>query len=186
MTPSAKPSQNSMLRWRNAYDNAPRNWSNPTGNCSVSAIQSPTICARRCGQSTALPTPWPKTTANALMPLGRNYIARLSRASLRMGELIDALLQLASVSRQALKIATTDVSAIARDILDELATTAPERQVQSHVEDDLLIDADPTLIRNALQNLLGNAWKFSRDSQPAIIQVGRAPPWRRPALLCDG
>lgn len=106
---------------------------------------------------------------------GRDYIARLGRASLRMGELIDALLQLASVSRQALKIAPTDVSAISRDILDELATTAPQRLVQSHVEDELLIDADPTLIRNALQNLLGNAWKFSRDSRPAIIQVGGRP-----------
>lgn len=106
---------------------------------------------------------------------GRNYIARLSRASLRMGELIDALLQLASVSRQALKIAPTDVSAISRDILDELSTTAPERLVQSHVEDELVIDADPTLVRNALQNLLGNAWKFSRDSRPAIIQVGGRP-----------
>ncbi|WP_161493256.1 ATP-binding protein [Zoogloea sp. LCSB751] len=106
---------------------------------------------------------------------GRDYIARLGRASLRMGELIDALLQLASVSRQALKIVPTDVSAISRDILDELATTAPQRLVQSHVEDELVIDADPTLIRNALQNLLGNAWKFSRDSRPAIIQVGGRP-----------
>lgn len=106
---------------------------------------------------------------------GRDYIARLSRASLRMGELIDALLKLASVSRQALKITPTDVSAIAREILDEMAATTPERLVQYHVEDELLIDADPTLIRNALQNLLGNAWKFSRDSQPSIIQVGGRP-----------
>ncbi|MBS0346127.1 MAG: hypothetical protein JSR69_06645 [Proteobacteria bacterium] len=106
---------------------------------------------------------------------GRDYIARLSRASLRMGELIDALLKLASVSRQALKITPTDVSAIAREILDEMAATTPERLVQYHVEDELLIDADPTLIRNALQNLLGNAWKFSRDSRPSIIQVGGRP-----------
>jgi signal transduction histidine kinase len=106
---------------------------------------------------------------------GRDYIARLAKASLRMGELIDALLKLASVSRQALKIAPTDVSAIAREILDELTTTTPERLVQYHVEDALNIDADPTLIRNALQNLLGNAWKFSRDSHPAIIQVGGRP-----------
>lgn len=106
---------------------------------------------------------------------GRDYIARLGRASVRMGELIDALLELASVSRQALKIAPTDVSAIAREILDDLATTAPQRLVQYRVDDDLLVDADPTLIRNALQNLLGNAWKFSRDSRPAIIQVGGRP-----------
>jgi light-regulated signal transduction histidine kinase (bacteriophytochrome) len=51
------------------------------------------------------------------------------------------------------------------------------------VEPDLTADADPVLIRNALQNLLANAWKFTRDSQPALIQVGGVPMARK-ALLC--
>jgi light-regulated signal transduction histidine kinase (bacteriophytochrome) len=92
-----------------------------------------------------------------------------------MGELIDELQKLASVSRHTLRIENTDVSAIAREILDELAATSAGRVVQSHVEPDLTADADPVLIRNALQNLLANAWKFTRDSQPALIQVGGRP-----------
>ena len=106
---------------------------------------------------------------------GRSYLARLRRASLRMGELIDELQKLASVSRHTLRIEHTDVSAIAQEILDELAATGSGRVVQSHVEPDLTADADPVLIRNALQNLLTNAWKFTRDSQPALIHVGGRP-----------
>ena len=107
--------------------------------------------------------------------IGRNYLERLRKASLRMGELIDELQKLAGVSRHTLRIDMTDISVIAREILDDLAATSPERTVQSHVDPGLSADADPTLIRNALQNLLGNAWKFSRDSHPAIIQVGGRP-----------
>jgi len=106
---------------------------------------------------------------------GQSYLIRLRRASLRMGELIDELQKLASVSRHTLRIEHTDVSAIAQEILDELAATSPGRAVQSHVEADLSADADPVLIRNALQNLLANAWKFTRDSQPALIHVGGRP-----------
>ena len=103
---------------------------------------------------------------------GRNYLERLRKASLRMGELIDELQKLAGVSRHTLRIEHTDVTAIAREILDDLSTTAPERVVHTHVDSDLNADADPTLIRTALENLLGNAWKFSRDSHPTLIQVG--------------
>ena len=107
--------------------------------------------------------------------IGRNYLERLRKASLRMGELIDELQKLAGVSRHTLRIEATDVSAIAQEILDDLASTSPDRTVQGHVDSGLSADADPTLIRNALENLLGNAWKFSRDSHPAIIQVGGRP-----------
>ena len=106
---------------------------------------------------------------------GQSYLVRLRRASLRMGELIDELQKLASVSRHTLRIEHTDVSAIAHELLDELAATSPGRVVQSHVDAGLSADADPVLIRNALQNLLANAWKFTRDSQPALIHVGGRP-----------
>ena len=106
---------------------------------------------------------------------GREYLSRLRKASLRMGELIDELQKLASVSRHTLRVEPTDVSAIAQDILDDLAAVNAGRHVQAHVEAGLTADADPTLIRNALENLLGNAWKFTRDSHPPIIHVGGRP-----------
>jgi light-regulated signal transduction histidine kinase (bacteriophytochrome) len=72
--------------------------------------------------------------------------------------LIDELQKLASVSRHTLRIENTDVSAIAREILDELAgQVAWQGRAEPHVEPDLTADADPVLIRNALQNLLANA-----------------------------
>ena len=88
------------------------------------------------------------------------------------GEVIDELLKLASVSNRPLHIEPTDISTVAREILDDLAEHHPDRQVQTHVEDGLSADTDAILIRKALENLLGNAWKFSRDSSPAFIQVG--------------
>lgn len=103
---------------------------------------------------------------------GRNYLARMQKASLRMGDLIDELLKLASVSHHPLRIEQTDVSAIAREILDELASHSHDRIVHSHVDSGLYADADATLIRKALENLIGNAWKFTRDSHPGLIQVG--------------
>ncbi len=106
---------------------------------------------------------------------GRGYVARLRKASLRMGDLIDELLKLASVSHRPLHIEHVDVSAMARDILDELHSHARERVVHSHVQAELGADADAALIRKALENLIGNAWKFSRDSHPAIIQIGGRP-----------
>ncbi|HMZ75803.1 MAG TPA: ATP-binding protein [Zoogloea sp.] len=106
---------------------------------------------------------------------GHAYLARLRKASLRMGELIDELLKLANVSRQPLHIELTDVSTMAREILDEFAAQSSGRVVHIHVEDGLATEADPNLLRTALQNLLGNAWKFTRDSQPALIQVGGRP-----------
>jgi len=106
---------------------------------------------------------------------GRLYLARLRRASLRMGELIDELLKLASVSHRPLHIEHVDISALAREILDDLASHARERSALIHVDAGLAADADAALIRNALENLIGNAWKFSRDSHPAIIQVGGRP-----------
>lgn len=106
---------------------------------------------------------------------GRSHLARVRKASVRMGELIDELLKLADVSRKPLHIEGADISQMVRDILDDLQAASPERRVQGLVEDALSADADPVLIRNALENLLGNAWKFTRESRPALIQVGGRP-----------
>ncbi|MDD3354767.1 ATP-binding protein [Zoogloea sp.] len=106
---------------------------------------------------------------------GRQHLRRLKRASLRMEELIDALLRLSSVNQHALKIQHLDLSGMAQEILDDLSATQPERVIVSHVEEGLQAEADPVLLRSALENLLGNAWKFTRDSQPALIHFGGRP-----------
>ena len=109
----------------------------------------------------------------ALDEVGRGYIARVRAATARMGELIDALLKMSRVSRSELRREPLDLSAMAGDIVAELAHNEPERRVEVEIEPGLQASGDSTLVRNLLGNLLGNAWKFSRDSDPAWVGFRR-------------
>ncbi|HEX5127038.1 MAG TPA: ATP-binding protein [Rhodocyclaceae bacterium] len=102
---------------------------------------------------------------------GREYLDRIYRASVRMGELIDELLSLANVSRQPLSIQRVDLSAIAQEIMEELKLAEPNRAVQFEVQQGMRTEGDEALLRNALSNLLHNAWKFTRARRPAVITV---------------
>jgi len=88
-----------------------------------------------------------------------------------MAELIDDLLGLARISRASPKRECVDLSALARKVLGELAASEPERDVASYVADGLVVEADPRLMTCLLENLLGNAWKFSSKTARARIEV---------------
>jgi light-regulated signal transduction histidine kinase (bacteriophytochrome) len=66
-----------------------------------------------------------------------------------------------------------DLSALTRALLDELSESEPTRSVETSVRSDLRAQGDPGTLRILLQNLLTNAWKFTRDRQPAHIEIGR-------------
>ncbi len=100
------------------------------------------------------------------------YMARIQRASVRMGNLIDDLLDLSRLTRSAIRIGRVDLAAMARSILDELAAAQPSRQMQIDIQDDLLVNGDATLLQDMLENLLGNAWKFTAGREPAHIAFG--------------
>ena len=102
---------------------------------------------------------------------GRDYLERVARASVRMGELIDELLKLANVARQPLDIRTIDLSALAEDIAADLRSGAPTRTARFEIQPGMSVDADEPLLRNVLGNLLDNAWKFTRDRDEAVIRV---------------
>ena len=102
---------------------------------------------------------------------GRDYLQRVARASVRMGELIDELLKLANVARQPLDIRTVDLSALAADIAADLKSGSPARAARFEIQPGMLADADEPLLRNVLGNLLDNAWKFTRDREEALIRV---------------
>ena len=104
---------------------------------------------------------------------GAHYLSRIQAGVAQMGKLIEDLLSLAQVSRMQLRLETVDLSAISRQILDEWETRAPDRQVTVRVEPDLLAQADTRLIRVVLENLLGNAWKFTSQKPQATITVGQ-------------
>lgn len=100
---------------------------------------------------------------------GRDYLDRVRRASQRMGQLIDDLLDLSRVSRGPLQRQDASLSALARQVAEELSRNDPERQVCISIEDGLQAYCDPGLLRVVLDNLFGNAWKFTRHCAAATI-----------------
>jgi two-component system, NtrC family, sensor kinase len=108
--------------------------------------------------------------ADRLDPKGHNYLQRVRAAAQRMGELIDDLLELSRVGRAELSFTPVDLSEIARQVVAELQRADPDRQVSMAIEEGLIADADSRLMRVALENLFGNAWKFTTQAAaPHII-----------------
>ncbi len=103
---------------------------------------------------------------------GVGYLKRVRRASERMGELIDSMVELTSLSRASVRRARTDLTAISRDIANELTETDTQRQVTFDISPDLVTSADSKLVRILLAHLLDNAWKFTRETNDARISVG--------------
>ncbi len=102
----------------------------------------------------------------------REFIRRIRQATLRMGQLIEDLLNLARISRTELQAQPVDVSTMARRTLEELAQQEPGRPVEVRIEDGVIVEADPRLLRVAMENLLGNAWKFTSRTSNARIEFG--------------
>jgi len=111
----------------------------------------------------------------AVDDVGRDYIRRVRTGVQRMGQLIDALLQLSRITRQELVREPFDLSEIAESVAADLQQSDPERELTFHIESGLPVNADPKLLRVALENLLGNAVKFSARVACPVIEVGWDP-----------
>ncbi|GAB1407432.1 hypothetical protein MASR1M8_13510 [Thermomonas brevis] len=110
--------------------------------------------------------------AHALDATGRDYLARVRGGTARMGELIEALLKLSRIRRSDPEFAAVDVTALAGDVAAELALAHPEHPVAVRIQPGMRAShADPTLLRNLLDNLLGNAWKFTRGTPDARVEM---------------
>ncbi|HEY0252747.1 MAG TPA: ATP-binding protein [Kofleriaceae bacterium] len=101
------------------------------------------------------------------------HLGRIRGAAGRMGHLIDDLLQLSRVSRGPMQRTRVDLAVAAREITDQLAKTNPGRKVTIVIPDSLPVEADAGLVRALLENLLGNAWKFTARKDHARIEVGK-------------
>ena len=107
---------------------------------------------------------------SALDRVGRDHIDRVTAAAARMGHMIDALLSLSNLSVQPLQRQPVNLTQLAGFVVDELRRGAPERQVSVHIAPGMVAQGDPTLLRMALENLLGNAWKYSAKVPQAVIR----------------
>lgn len=101
---------------------------------------------------------------------GQTYLRRIHAAAKRMGELIDALLGLARLSRGELRLETVNLSELAAGIIEELKLSQPERSVMVRIEPSIFASADRRLLTAVLQNLLHNAWKYSSKKADAVIE----------------
>jgi len=102
----------------------------------------------------------------------RDSLKRIRAAAQYMAQLIDDLLRLSRLSRSELRYERVDLSAMAREIVAELAEQDPQRQVALRVADGIVVQGDRALLRVALGNLLGNAWKFTSRCPQARIEFG--------------
>ena len=110
--------------------------------------------------------------ADQLNSEGRSYLQRVRAAAQRMAELIDDMLKLAQVTRAELKREAVDLKQLSEAVAGELVKSQPEREVNFVFQDNLMTTGDPYLLRIALENLLGNAWKFTGKKQHAHIEIG--------------
>jgi signal transduction histidine kinase len=111
--------------------------------------------------------------------VGNDHLDRVLGAAARMNQMIDALLALARLASQPLARQPVNVSQLAGFVVDDLRRGAPDRAADIEIQPGLQVVGDPTLLRLVLENLLGNAWKYSarvpraRISFAAEVQDGR-------------
>ncbi|MEX2535589.1 MAG: ATP-binding protein [Trueperaceae bacterium] len=100
------------------------------------------------------------------------YLDRTRAAVKRMNALIEDLLDLSRLATIRVRRKGVDLTQLALDVVDDLRARDPEHEVEVKVEDDLKVEGDEQLLRVVFENLLGNAWKFTRGCQTPRIDVG--------------
>ena len=114
--------------------------------------------------------------------IGNDHTDRILAAAARMNSMIDSLLALSRLQSQPIKRQPVDLSQLARYVLEDLRSNEPEREADIHIEPGLVIQGDPTLMRIAIENLVGNAWKYSSQSATTRIELRRETARRRAHL----
>jgi light-regulated signal transduction histidine kinase (bacteriophytochrome) len=107
-----------------------------------------------------------------LHPEEKGHLERVRTATQHMGHLIESMLQLSRLNRSELRRTTVNISALAQGVFADLQRQDPDRRVTAVVAPDLVAQADPALIHSVLENLLGNAWKFTSKTAEARIELG--------------
>jgi light-regulated signal transduction histidine kinase (bacteriophytochrome) len=102
----------------------------------------------------------------------KNYLERVQSAGQRLARLIDDLLNLSRVTRSEMQWRPIDLSKLAHTIVGDLRKADPHRHVEIAIQDGMTVNGDPRLIRSMMENLLGNAWKYTSKHAHAKIEFG--------------
>jgi len=113
----------------------------------------------------------------------QDYLKRLRNASQKMGELIDGILKLSRLTRGEMQYEKVNLSELAQEITTRLQEGQPERKVKFVITKDLTARGDVQLLRALMENLLGNAWKFTGKSPRAHIEFGLSQNGDKPAFF---
>jgi PAS domain S-box-containing protein len=113
----------------------------------------------------------------------KGYLDRIRNGAKRMGQLIEDLLSLSRITRIELSRREVDVSGLVHQVLNELQQRDPERKVETSIWEGVTVQADIRLVRVALENLLGNAWKFSSKTEHPRVEFGMMQEGQRKVLF---
>ena len=103
---------------------------------------------------------------------GKKHLTWVANGAKKMNQIIDELLYLSRISRQDVKRQDVDLSRIAGTLVAELRQAQPDRSVTVEIKENIIASVDPQLIKAALSNLFGNAWKFTSKTEHARIEFG--------------
>ena len=103
---------------------------------------------------------------------GNDYLMRIKAATQHMALLIEDMLKLSRITRTEINIGKVNLTRIAQSVIDELQKSQPQRHVEVIIADGLEDMADSRLMHIVLENLLGNAWKFTEKQAKAVIEFG--------------
>lgn len=103
---------------------------------------------------------------------GQNYLRRIQKSCQQMNLLIDDLLNFSRLSRSAINPEEVSLSRLAQEIVAELRNEDPARRVQVSIAEGVMVTGDTSLLRAVMENLLGNAWKYTSKKEMAVIEFG--------------
>ncbi len=111
--------------------------------------------------------------ADSLDDEGKDYLIRIQANALRMSELIDDLLKLSRLGREKLTVTLIDLSHLAYEVMENQRTLYPDRTIEFRLQFDGQVYGDPRLLRIAIENLIGNALKYTRNVEQPHIEFGK-------------
>jgi PAS domain S-box-containing protein len=111
--------------------------------------------------------------SNSLDEQGKDYIQRVRNATQRMGQLIDDMLRLSRLTRAELHHEKIDFTSMGKEVIKKLSITEPSRKIKEIIQPGMITKGDKKLLEILLENLLGNAWKFTRNNEHPKIEFGQ-------------